>query len=327
MSPVGLLRAVQPAAVGARPRRRRAGRHDGRIHRVAVLLRRAAGACRAAPGAGVAVCGRKRVARLMRAAGLAGICHRRKRPAPPGCRPLTRTWCSAGSWPTPRTGCGAPTSPSTPRATGKVYCCAVLDVFSRRIVGWSIADHIRSELVVDALQMATWRRRPEPGTIVHADRGAQYTSWVFGHRLREAGLLGSMGRVASSVDNTMIESFWSTMQRELLDTPALGQPRRTRLGDLRVDRGLVQPPPPAHQPRRCSPRTSSKPFTPPPTPRHDHTPNVSGKPGQAPLGAVSRLRGHAHKLRQPALRHVRIDQGRAEWVTRRLAPDSLDGHG
>jgi transposase InsO family protein len=76
---------------------------------------------------------------------------------------------------------------------------------------------MRSELVVDALQMARWNRQPEPGTIVHADRGAQYTSWIFGHRLREAGLLGSMGRVASSVDNTMMESFWSTMQRELLD--------------------------------------------------------------------------------------------------------------
>ncbi len=104
-----------------------------------------------------------------------------------------------------------------PTRAGKVYCCAVLDVFTRQIVGWSIADHMRSDLVVDALQMATWRRRPAPGTIVHADRGSQYTSWVFGHRLRNAGLLGSMGRVASSVDNTMIESFWSTMQRELLD--------------------------------------------------------------------------------------------------------------
>lgn len=111
---------------------------------------------------------------------------------------------------------GAPTEHAT--RTGKVYCCAVLDVFSRTVVGWSIADHMRSDLVVDALQMATWRRRPEPGTIVHADRGSQYTSWVFGHRLRTAGLLGSMGRVASSVDNTMIESFWSTLQRELLDT-------------------------------------------------------------------------------------------------------------
>jgi putative transposase len=99
-----------------------------------------------------------------------------------------------------------------------VYCCAVLDVYSRAIVGWSIAGHMRTELVVDALQMATWRRRPAPGVIVHSDRGSQYTSWVFGHRLRAAGLLGSMGRVASSVDNTMMESFWNGMQRELLDT-------------------------------------------------------------------------------------------------------------
>jgi transposase InsO family protein len=84
-------------------------------------------------------------------------------------------------------------------------------------VGWSISDRITAEIVVDALEMARWRRRPKPGTVVHADRGAQYTSWLFGHRLRQAGLLGSMGRVASSVDNALIESFWSTMQRELLD--------------------------------------------------------------------------------------------------------------
>ena len=78
----------------------------------------------------------------------------------------------------------------------------MLDVFSRRIVGWSIADHIRSELVVDALQMARWNRQPQPGTILHSDRGSVYTSWIFGHRLREAGLLGSMGRVASARSTT-----------------------------------------------------------------------------------------------------------------------------
>jgi putative transposase len=94
----------------------------------------------------------------------------------------------------------------------------VIDAYSRMVVGWSIATHIRAELLVDALQMATWRRRPQPGTVVHSDRGSVYTSWAFGHRLRAAGLLGSMGRVASSVDNTMVEGFWSTMQRELLDT-------------------------------------------------------------------------------------------------------------
>ena len=93
----------------------------------------------------------------------------------------------------------------------------MLDVFSRTVVGWSIADHMRAELVIDALEMARWRRRPPAGAVVHSDRGSQYTSWIFGHRLRAAGLLGSMGRVASSVDNGLMESFWSTMQRELLD--------------------------------------------------------------------------------------------------------------
>jgi len=88
------------------------------------------------------------------------------------------------------------------------------------VVGWSIADHMRTDLVVDALQMALWLRNPKPGSILHSDKGSQYMSWVFGHRLRQAGLLGSMGRVASSVDNTMIESFWATMQRELPDTRA-----------------------------------------------------------------------------------------------------------
>ncbi len=149
-------------------------------------------------------CGRKRVARLMRANGLVGVGGKRKTRR----RPDTAThddlvqrrfvadapdrlWCTDVT--------------EHPTGEGKVYCCAVLDVFSRTVVGWSIADHMRSDLVVDALEMARWRRRPEPGVIVHSDRGSQYTSWVFGHRLRTAALLGSMGRVASSVDNGMIE--------------------------------------------------------------------------------------------------------------------------
>ncbi len=99
---------------------------------------------------------------------------------------------------------------------GWVYCAVVLDVFSRRVVGWSIADHLRTELVVDALDMARWRRKPT-GTIVHSDRGTQYTSWLFGHRLREAGLMGSMGKVACAYDNSLAESFFGSMQVELLD--------------------------------------------------------------------------------------------------------------
>jgi putative transposase len=118
--------------------------------------------------------GRKRVARLLRLTGRAGIggnTHRRRRrrpmPAPHEDR-VQRRFLADGPnrlWCTDVT--------EHPTGTGKVYCCAVLDVFSRTVVGWSIADHIRSELVVDALQMATWRRRPEPGAIVHSDRGSE----------------------------------------------------------------------------------------------------------------------------------------------------------
>ena len=75
------------------------------------------------------------------------------------------TWCSVGSSPTVRTRCGSPTSPEHRTSEGTVHCCAMLDVYSRMMVGWSIADHVRTNLVVDALQMACWRRRPPPGTI------------------------------------------------------------------------------------------------------------------------------------------------------------------
>jgi putative transposase len=103
-----------------------------------------------------------------------------------------------------------------PTREGWAHCAVVLDVFSRRVAGWSIADHIRAELVVDALDMARWRREPH-GTVVHSDRGSQYVSQLFGHRLRETGLLGSMGAVACAYDNALMESFFSSMQIELLD--------------------------------------------------------------------------------------------------------------
>lgn len=162
-------------------------------------------------------CGRKRVARLMRSAKLCGIYRRRWKRAGP-LAPMhddlvqRRFVASAPDrlWLTDIT--------EHPTREGKVYLAAVLDVYGRRIVGWSIADHLRAELVVDALEMARWRRRPAPGrTVLHSDRGSQYTSWAFGHRLRDAGLLGSMGRVGSAYDNAMMESFFGTLQRELLD--------------------------------------------------------------------------------------------------------------
>jgi putative transposase len=93
-------------------------------------------------------------------------------------------------------------------------------------VGWSIADHLRAELVVDALQMALWRRRPPDGTVVHSDHGTQYTSWAFGRRLRAAGLLGSMGTVGDAYDNAVAESFFGTLQLELLDRHHWQTPRQ-----------------------------------------------------------------------------------------------------
>ena len=100
---------------------------------------------------------------------------------------------------------------------GWVYCAAVLDAFSRRIVGWSIDSKQDATLVVNALDMAIRNRRPDPGGIVHADHGTQFTSWVFGEKIRSAGLLPSFETVGDGLDNAMMESFWSAMQIELLN--------------------------------------------------------------------------------------------------------------
>jgi putative transposase len=100
---------------------------------------------------------------------------------------------------------------------GKVYCCAVMDTCSRRIIGWSIDSVQDAQLVVNALDMALKRRRVKRGSIVHADHGVQFTSWAFTDKVRRAGLMPSFGSVGDAFDNAMMESFWSTMQIELLD--------------------------------------------------------------------------------------------------------------
>jgi len=174
----------------------------------------------------------KRVARLMRQAGIQGLYRRRYRgctvrdpAATPSADLVERNFTVTEPnrlWVTDIT--------EHPTEEGKVYCAAVLDAFSRRIVGWSIADHMRTELVTDALGMALLRRhpdrhldrqtgsQPDRNTILHSDHGSQYTSWAFGQRLRNAGLIASMGTVGDCFDNAMIESFWGTMQLELLDS-------------------------------------------------------------------------------------------------------------
>jgi putative transposase len=92
-----------------------------------------------------------------------------------------------------------------PTREGWVYCAVVIDAYSRLVVGHAIADHLRTELVIDAFDVANWRRRPAPGTIFHSDHGSQYVAWAFGRRLREAGLLASMGSVGDAFAHAMFE--------------------------------------------------------------------------------------------------------------------------
>ena len=104
-----------------------------------------------------------------------------------------------------------------PTREGKLYCCVVLDVFSRRVVGWAIDTTQRAELATNALGMAIDSRRPSPGTIIHGDHGTQFTSWAFTSRARNAGLLPSLGTVGDPYHNAVVESFWARMQVELLN--------------------------------------------------------------------------------------------------------------
>ncbi len=170
---------------------------------------RAAGIC----------CGKKRVARLMKAARIVG-CHRRRQlvttrrepAAPPAPDLVSRSFTAAAPnrlWVADIT--------YVPTWSGFVYLAVVLDAFSRRIVGWSMADHLRTELVLCALEMALWRRRPDAGVIHHSDQGCQYTSIAFGQRCREAGIAPSRGSVGDCYDNALAESFFATLECELLD--------------------------------------------------------------------------------------------------------------
>ena len=162
--------------------------------------------------------GRKRVARLMREAGIAGVTRRRfvvttqrdrrARPAPDLVeRDFTaegpdRKWVSDITY--------------IPTWSGFLYLAIVLDVWSRKVVGWAMETHLRTELVLSALEMALLQRRSE-GVIHHSDQGTQYTSIAFGNRCREAGVKPSMGSVGDCYDNAMAESFFATLECELLD--------------------------------------------------------------------------------------------------------------
>ena len=125
-----------------------------------------------------------------------------------------------------------------PTWAGFLYLAVVLDVWSRRIVGWAMATHLRTALVLGALDMAIAQRRPR-GVIHHSDQGCQYTSIAFGQRCREAGVRPSMGSVGDCYDNAMCESFFATLECELLDRSTFRTTPRPRC-DLRLHRGLLQ---------------------------------------------------------------------------------------
>jgi putative transposase len=162
---------------------------------------------------------RKRVARLMKAAGISGVRPRKRWKTTiriPGITPATdlveRQF--------------RPTSPNvvwvadiTYLRTGEgwLYLAAVQDAYSRQIVGWSMATHPRSTLVVDALKMALTRRRPAPGLIHHSDQGSQYVSLAFGRAARQAGIAVSMGSRGDAYDNAVAETFFATLKKELVN--------------------------------------------------------------------------------------------------------------
>ncbi len=185
---------------------------------------------------------RKRVARLMREAGLQGVSRRKgvrttvrcpeSRPAPdlverdfatPG---PNRLWVAdityIATW------------------AGFLYLSVVLDAWSRRVVGWAMATHLRTQLVLDALEMALGQRRPRQ-VIHHSDQGTQYTSIAFGQRCREAGVRPSMGSVGDAYDNALCESFFATLECELLDRRRFKTQAEARMAVFEFLEGFYNP--------------------------------------------------------------------------------------
>jgi putative transposase len=173
---------------------------------------------------------RKRVARLMRADHLAGV-HRRRfvrttirdEDAAPFPDLVDRNFTAAGPdrlWVADIT--------ALPTRSGSCYLASIVDAFSRRIVGWSIATHMRTELVTTALDAALVQRRPGTDLVHHSDHGSQYTSLAFGTRLRESGIAASMGSIGDCYDNALAESFFATLETELIDRSDWANPTEAR---------------------------------------------------------------------------------------------------
>ena len=186
---------------------------------------------------------RKRIARLMREAGLMGASHRRGGPI------TTRRDKDARPAPDLVDRNFSATEPNqlwvadityVPTAAGFLYLAIVLDAWSRKIVGWSMANHLRTELVLDAMAMAVGQRRPKD-VIHHSDQGSQYTSVAFGKRCREAGVRPSMGSVGDAYDNAMAESFFSTLEAELLSRRRFTSQAEARMACFSYIEGWYNP--------------------------------------------------------------------------------------
>jgi putative transposase len=187
--------------------------------------------------------GRKRIARLMRMAGLVGASRRRNavtttrrdkdaRPVPDlvdrnfvASQP-NQLWVADITF--------------VPTASGFLYLAVVLDAWSRKIVGWSMANHLRAELVIDALEMAIGQRQPSD-VIHHSDQGSQYTSLAFGKRCKEVGVRPSMGSVGDAYDNAMCESFFATLECELLDSRRFTSQAEARMACFSFIEGWYNP--------------------------------------------------------------------------------------
>ena len=184
---------------------------------------------------------RKRVRRLMQQAGLVGV-HRRKgtRTTIRGGEEVTADLVQRHFTATAPNQLWVADITYVPTWTGFLYLAIVLDVFSRRIVGWAMGTSLQTALVLDALQMATAQRRPQ-GVIHHSDHGCQYTALAFGKRCRELGVVPSHGSVGDAYDNAMAESFFATLETELIDRRRWHTPTEAKTAIFRYIEGWYNP--------------------------------------------------------------------------------------
>ena len=186
--------------------------------------------------------GRKRIARLMRELGIEGVSRRkctrttkRREDARPAPDLVDRDFTAEAPnqlWVADITYC--------PTWAGFLYLAVVIDAFGRRVVGWAMANHLRTELVLDALNMALWQRRPD-NVIHHSDQGCQYTSIAFGKRCRLAGVRPSMGSVGDCYDNALAESFFATLECELIDRSTFRTHAEARMAIFEFIEGWYNP--------------------------------------------------------------------------------------